>query len=497
MFCEKCGAPLVEGKCPNCDVGENKKDSKSKNRNMAIFAVILSVLSIGLLVGGFFALSSPKTIALQSISNWSGLLKKGVGNTNNLLGENLQSHSQIQLDGSLLLEVDPTLSLGFDKLELKFTHNEDQKSNKSKFNFQILLGEESIGLDGIFANDKMYFKMKDILDQYHYMDMEFVSLFQDTGDVDYEKLIDIVFDNLKESIDGDSFQKSKETLSLGDRTKKTTKISYKVTTKKLAEVLIHILEDIKNGKDFMTVLEKAYGSEEESFSSQIQTAISELKKLEKQKEEVLFYYNVYYYGFNNIVMEEFADDESAIQFYHYDQINELKVTDIASKTNYFTLKVVEGKDSSEISGFILTYPYHGTYQGTDKGDSLKVTIELDDGDALNMELASEIKNDKSALESQIRFILGGQLGGVDLAEAIKFTTTVRYTFDQKVDVSGIEEAKSFEEMSQEEQMAMLEALQNHPFIASILELFGDSDMDLNDSDFESADSDWDMNDFDM
>lgn len=493
MVCEKCGTLLIDGKCPNCLGLENQK---SKNRNMAIFAVILSVVSIGLLVGGFFALSSPMTIALQSISNWSSLLKKGLENDNSQLMENFSSRNQVQMDTRLLFEVNPMLSLGFEEFELKFTCADDRKNDRSKVNLQMLLGENGIGLDGILADHKLYLKIQDVLEQYHYLDMDFSSFFQPTDNVSYEKLIDIVFDNIKKNVDSGSFKKSKETISLGDRTKKTTKISYKVTTKKFAHVLIDILEDIKNDKDLMTMLEKTYAEGEESFSSQIELAIQELKTLEKQKDQPLFYYNIYYYGFNNIVMEEFADDDVAIQFYHYDRVNEFKVTDIASKMNYFTLKIEDKKDEKAISGFILTYPYQGTYTKKGTESSLKIELNLY-GQSFIAELVHKEKDEKDSFESQDQFTLDMKADGTILEDIIKITTNVQYVFDQKVDVSGIEEAKPFEEMSVDDQAALLDAIESHPFISSIIQLFGNSDVDFGDSDLENDDFNWDLDDEDL
>jgi len=487
MNCEKCGALLVNGKCPNCDK-ETKSKKKTKNRNMAIFAVILSVISIGLLVGGFYVLSSPKTIVLQSISNWGNLLKEGASSKETKFLENITSHDQVQLKENISLKVDSILDLGFENADINILYNDDFKAKKSNMNLQFLLDQNQLDLDYFLMNDKMYMKLKDVFDKYYYTDMEYVSFIHDANKVDSEKMIDIIFDALKNGVNDKDFKKSKETISLGDKTKKTTKISYNVTSKKLYQVGIDILTAIKNDKDLMALMSN--GQSKEEIASEIDQLISMLKQGLKEEEVHVFTYNVYYYGFNNIVMEEFDFDGTAFQYYHYDKIDEIKILDLASKNSYFTMKMEEEKNDTKISGFIVTYPYQGSYQKKDNSTTVKLSFDMGDGAHLDLEMNGTNKESDNNYQEQIDIKIGGQENGTDLENMIQLSIKTEYSFDQKIDTSVTNGAVSFDAMTEEEQQNIWEALENHPIISPILDMFLESEEDgddgLDSDDYEDS-----------
>lgn len=497
MYCSKCGGPLVDGKCPKCDSNSVDNSKKSNRSRMTIFAIILSVLSIGLLAGGFFVLSSPKTIVLQSISNWSGVLKESSNFEDDWLVQKIASEDKVGLKEELTLDLGTTFGMDFGKIGLTFDYNDDKKNKESNFLTKLQLGESSLDLDGMFTDNKFYAKVKDILEPYYYTQLEYASLFENTDSIDSEGLIDIVFDNFKKNIDESDFKKSKETISLGDTSKKTNKITYEVTSKRLSKVCIGILEDIKNDKELMKSLTEV----DEEISNTIDNALKELRELEKKEDEVLFDYNVYYYGFNNIVMEEIVDDEEAIQYYHYNNVHEFKIVDVASKTNYFTLKTEEQKDKSvRISGFIVTYKYTGTYKADENKKSLSLALDLGDNQKISFDITGDIKKSEDSYQSVGEITIAGNYGGVDFSDGIKLTSKLTYTFGKDVVIEDIENAKAFEEMTEEEMLVVLEKVQNHPIIKPIYDLFmlyGSMDQDSNyDSDYD-FDMDYDDSDGDF
>ncbi len=485
MSCEKCGSSLVDGKCPVCDGKVGLKKS-GKNRNMAIFAVVLSVISIGLLVGGFYMLSSPKTIVLQSISNWSKLLKEGTSSRKSKFLDKIASHDQVQLKENISFKMDSILELGIENIDINVLYNDDFKAKKSNFNLQFLFGQNELSLDYLLMNNKMYLKLKDVFDQYYYMDMEYVSLIHDANKVDSEKLIDIVFDALKDGVNDQDFKKSKETVTLGDKTKKTTKISYAVTSKNLCQVGIDILTSMKEDKELMTLMSS--GQSVKEIEAQIDELISLLKQGKREKETTLFHYNVYYYGFNNIVMEEFDFEGTAIQYCHYDQVDEVKILDLASKNSYFTMKTEEKNHQTKISGFILTYPYQGTYEKKDDSSTLKLTFDVGDGASFTLNLDGKVVEDNDHYKEQVNIALGGKEDDIVLDKMLEISLTTEYSFDQTIDTSVTNGATSFDQMTEEEQNKIFESLRNHPILSSMVDLFlgtdEDGDYDLDDDNLD-------------
>lgn len=324
------------------------------------------------------------------------------------------------------------------------------------------------------------------------MDMEYVSFIHNANKADSEKLIDIVFDALKDGVNDKEFKKSRETISLGDKTKKTTKISYAVTSKNLCQVGIDILNKIKEDKELIALMSN--GQSEKEIQEQVNQLISLLKISQEEEDIVLFDYNVYYYGFNNIVMEEFDFEGTAFQYYHYDKVDEFKVLDLASKNSYFTMKMEKEKNETKISGFIVTYPYEGSYVKNDNSTTLKLNFDIGDGDKLTLDLGGKVTENEDSYKENINIVIGGEESGTILDKVIEFSISTEYLFDQKMDTSVLDGSTSFDAMTEEEQLKILEALENHPILSSFFNLFSgiepdkDYGLDLDDYDINEDDS---------
>ncbi len=489
MYCEKCGSILMDGECPNCKGDLTRKKGDNRNRNMAIFAVILSVLSIGLLAIGFSVLSSPKTIVLQSVSNWGSLLKSGFKSNDTSITKKIMEHHQIQLEESLSLEIDPILNLGFEKANFKIDYRDDRQLKKSKIDFGMFLDQNELNLDAFIASDKFTFKIKDVLEKYYYFDFSYVSFFKDVETIDSKRMIDIIIDSLKDGIEEKDLKKSKATILLGDDAKKTNKISYEVTSKKLVQMVIDILEKIKKDKELILSISDFYDQEELLILVQIDQMIQLLEAEKNQKSETLFYYNVYYYGFNNIVMEEFSLDDTALQYYHYGEVHEIKLVDVKSKTNYFTMKMKKEKESVAISGFILTYEYHGVFEKNDRSTLLKMDFDFGEKGVIHLEFTESIKEENDIYQSQFDMTAYGNLVDIDLGNGVKISSNLQYTFDQEVDIPEIDDAINVNEMTEEEQFQFFDSLHNHPFLSPIIDfVFLDfNSLMTGDSNFYSSD----------
>ena len=113
---------------------------KKQNCKITVFACLLSVISIGLLVFGFMAVSSNKVIMLQSISNLNNKLDPFLENNKVLLDKLANSkdvglRTNIDVDVNELVAQDASFSINFDYLE----NRDDQKS---KLNLEVTANNE-------------------------------------------------------------------------------------------------------------------------------------------------------------------------------------------------------------------------------------------------------------------------------------------------------------------------------------------------------------------
>lgn len=497
MFCEKCGAVLVDGKCSSCGVLSSQiKPKKPKKSNMLIFAIVLSVVSVGLLVGGFVILTSPKTIMLQSISSWSSSFKDVLVKSNDSpLMKKIATNDKRGLSGKMDIEINPSLGLDIDSISLDFSYNDDKKAKESNIALIASLGEqELVNLTSVLANNNIYINIKDIFDKYYYMEQEYISLIETSGTEIEEKLIDIVFNSFENNFSKEDIKKSKETITLGEKSKDVTKISYDVTSKNLGKVVLEILENVKKDTEIVEFFAELSEMDKKEIIDGIDEMIDDIK--EDTEDEYLFTYNVYYYGLNNIVMEEIGDDEVVIQYYHYDNTKEFKVVEVDSKTNLLVVKV-EGKEGKyDISGFLVTYAFSGSYSKNANKASLDLTVELEDKQKFTINMTGEDRENKDSFENKGEISLSVTSNGVSVDDVITIATDLSYTFGKKVDTTGIENATAIDEMTEDEMNAIMLKLEQHPLYSLLESLYGfdepelDYDYDYDDDYDYDYDDDW-------
>lgn len=494
MFCEKCGTPLLNGKCPKCD-GEMVTTKQKKNYGMTIFAVLLSIISIGLLAGGFYLFTSPKTIVLQSITDWKNALKK-VSSANSSLTNKMKESDAVGVDLSYQIQLNSQLGLGIDNMDAHLFYNSDQKEKLTQLSLDTSIGGENLlSLDTILKDSTVYVQLKDIMDKYYFTPI--ASTFSEEksvtslSDDEVNTLIDIVTDNMKKMIKSEDLEKSTVNLNLGDKEKKTTKITYHVTKQKVYQLLVSILEDVKKEDSLITTFAEISNTEKNDFVQKIEQSIQSLK--DDSKDENLFDYHVYYYGFNNIVMQEIIYQELDVQYYKYSDTKELKIFDRNSQTNYFSFRGVKEKEQYKISGYLTTYSYEGTYVDKEKNPSLDLNIHLNDDMTLMLAFSNKVLNDN---EQEFTMAIGFQTPEIEMKKAAELQGKIKYVYDESIDASVLDGAVDINEMTLEERNLIFERLQQNPFLSMLFSSIGfggtdfiggtdlDSDVDMGiDDDF--------------
>lgn len=153
-------------------------------------------------------------------------------------------------------------------------------------------------------------KVEDIVYKYN-INFSYVPLLEDIKVSDYKKVTDSFYKSLKKEIDKDEISKTKEKITLGEREKKVTKLNYKVTKEMLNNILSNTVDEILTEEELLSSLSDIYG---DGFKNSL---VSYKRNLNKVNYDY-FHYNVYYYGFNNIVMYEIEISNNCIKLYNYD-----------------------------------------------------------------------------------------------------------------------------------------------------------------------------------
>ena len=167
---------------------------KNNGKKITIFALILSVISVGILVFGFSLVSSDKVVVLQSISNLYNKVSKIPDTEKEMLNKIANSKSvgiKSNISGSFEEE---KIGLSFDILE-----NKDSKTSVIDFNLNYN-EEELIKVIFALVNDKLHAFVKDVTPTFYNTDIEYQELIKSISGDDLNKISEIIKDAVKESI---------------------------------------------------------------------------------------------------------------------------------------------------------------------------------------------------------------------------------------------------------------------------------------------------------
>lgn len=278
-----------------------------KKKRIWIFISIV-VLAAFLLGAGFYLyLNSSKIIFIKSI-------EKAVDN----LFQSEEKGLLANLDYDTLKVNNATkvaLTSGADNFAFNMNgsvgYNESNKKVYMDLN-TTANNQKLIDFEGMLEKNKFYFKIKDLMTKFYYIDMKLDSSEEiDEDDLNYINgiLKDSFFDNLKEK----DFSKSKKTIELSGKSFSTTKISLKLTEEKLYAICNDFLNTIKKDKKAMEIIQKGYP---EFTEEKIDEALTELNNSKKDvNDDNYILYTIYVDKHKNILKQEISinDNENSYE----------------------------------------------------------------------------------------------------------------------------------------------------------------------------------------
>lgn len=444
----------------------DKDLNKKQNQKVTIFAIILSMISIGLLVAGFFLVSSDKVVMLQSISNLTSKLENAF--EDNSLIDKMATSKDIGVKVNMGL----TSDYANGNLVIDYLENKDDKKSKLAFNFSID-NEELLGAHGVFANDNVYFYVDDITPKYYYTALEYVKVFSSLNVNDYDKIFSLLKESVTDYIDNDEIKKEKVEILYNGKNKKVNKLSYAVTNEAMVSMITNFINSLKGDKELLNSISNLVGKSSDEVKEELDNFVKELKYDEVKTG---FYYNVYYYGFNKIVRYEFAnasnkpvieykvEDKEIINFYDNDTI-------------VFGLEVMKAKTQYEFKGLIKNTE-DGTeisFTGTLKDDTLTVVI-MQDGVSIKLAVTSteDIKENNYVYKN--KFVLSAESEGTEITLG-SLDVDFEYYFNQKVNVD-LSNSVDVSLISEEDTLIIESNLMNHPIYQLLSGLLGNMDVSL-------------------
>lgn len=436
--------------------------NNKQNKKVTVFAIMLSLVSIGLLVFGFSLVSSDKVVMLQSISNLSSKMENAIKNSE--LYDKIASSKDVGIKATFDLKsdyVDVNANLVMDYLE-------NREDKKSRLDLDLSMNDQDLlGLEGVLANDSLYFYIDDITPNYYHTALEYVNVISSLKGNDYDKLLTLLKESVSDYIDNDQIKKEKVKITYNGKDKKVNKLSYEVTNEAVAGMITNFLDSLEKEKDLLKNLANYMNMTEE----ELKTSIEEFRKeLTYDEVETSFYYNVYYYGFNKIVGYELADiDNKPVIEYKVEEKETINFYN--NETVIVSIEVAKKKNYYEFSGFIYDtdsstkIPFAGSLK-----DNTFTIVFTQDGVDIQLVVTSnqEIKDNNYIYKNQI--ILSADVDGTEITMGT-LDVGIEYYFNQKVD-ANVSNSINVEEISEEDLAIIENNLMNHPIYEFVSTLLG-------------------------
>lgn len=442
---------------------------QKQNKKVTIFAIVLSVISIGLLVAGFLLVSSDKVVMLQSLSNLFNKFDSVLDNSS--LYDKIASSNDIGIKADINL-VSEQASVD---ANLVVNYLENKTDKKSKLDFDLTMSDQKmLGLEGALANNNIYFYVDDITPSYYHTVLEYASVISSLKGNDYDKLMTLVKESVSDNVDDNDIEKKKVEITYNGKDKKVNKLSYAVTNETLKEIITSFIDSLKKDKELLKNLSNYMGITTNEMKQMCDDLISDMKF---DEVETIFYYNVYYYGFNKIIKYELADiDNKPVIEY---TVGDKEILNFYGEDNkvVISIEVEKKQKQSNISGYIYNssddtkMPFTGTL----KNDTLTLIVTKDGIDLKLAITSTEEEKDNSYIYNN-KFVLSASALGQEM-EMGSLDIKLEYYFGQKVDVD-VTKSVDISEITETDMTIIQNNLMNHPIYQLINSLSGEMEFSL-------------------
>ncbi len=449
MYCKNCGSYIEPDQrvCPKC--GEKiGKTKKKKGTIIPVVIILVVALVVFCAIGyGISYVSSPKSLMFSNLSH----IVDDVFSQENEQTKFIENTDRVQVDGSASLEFPASLNLGMDSLQLDFGFLQNRSVNRLQGFIDLQSNEESLfSIDTVLADNRVYFTLAQVFDEYYYMNFDMQDLFQVIGREEYENLFHLVIDNVKKNITDQDFQREKVTITLDEQEIKVTENTLEVSKEKMIEIYQDIITAIRNDESAIEVLEKLMGLSKEEVLSDLDDS---LKELREDPNYVPFYFRFYVKGMNQVVLTSLEQETTVFKYY---QGEDKKIT---LESGEVTIASADWDDNGvEIT--IDTQEGNRVYWKQTK-DSL--TVEIDG--ASTIRLTGELQMEKVS-DKEYRNAFNGTIE----VDGISFPFVMNLTVSEgtEIDLTAVDQAKDIEQLTEEEQMEFLTKLQQLPIVQLFL-----------------------------
>lgn len=443
---------------------ENLNNNK-QNHKVTIFAILLSMLSLGVLIIGFIIVSSDKVVMLQSISNLYNRIS-GSFEDEFVLVNKISNSKECGINTKNII------TIGKDSYNLNVNYLENRFDNKSRLDFTISYLENIFSSSYVIDNNILYTFIENVTDDYYYVPDQkynYISFLKNFSQTDYEKILALLKEEINNMISNDKIRKEKINIKYNDTSKKVTKLTYNMTKDDVKSIINTLIKEVKKDKSLTKNILSLLDTDASKFKSYLDEYFT---KIDNNDKEYVYSYSTYYYGFNKIVKYDFYSHLDDLLISYLDQKNDGKViikngddtilnlTIDSTGTNfkfdgnisYIIDKL--GMDKNNYFVNLFTKDFSGSYDGT----HLELLIDEDENNKLNINLTLNL----DTIDNIYKYNSNLSVSRVTDKKNILYNVAseIEFVFDKKIDVD-FTNSINYQELTEEEKKLIEDNLNNN------------------------------------
>ena len=425
------------------------KKLKKRKRNLK-FILLLVIVLLGYIT--YLFLNSPKIELIKYIQEFNGYQK--IINTEY---SNLFNNQKLgfKLNNTITLKDSFNLTSDITPINLNIEYAEDNTTKENYLNLtSSIKNKRFINLLSINKNNKLYYTLNNIYDNYYYLDSNFASLFKNKT-VD-KNIKDAIRNTVFKYIKNENFSRTSSNDTLNENEVTLTKTSLSLYAYQIKSILSNFKSELSpknSGGKYNYILDN----------------IDELTENIDSNDNTRYIYSLYKSD-NGIVKQDLQiinnENEANIVFayYDYDNKKEIKVTN--NEENIIDVITATAGDETQITGNIGT-----NYNIDGKIDEDKILITIEDTDEVNVikingditskEIKENVTYNKN-YDIEITYSINNRNV---FFSSIKSDLTL--TSDTEIKQIDVDEATSASEITEEDSNNLVEDLSRHDFIKNI------------------------------
>ena len=417
---------------------------QKQNRKVAVFAIFLSLISIGILVFGFLLVSSNKVIMMQSVSNIYKKISKLDTESANVI-DKFASNKRYRINSDI------NVNINNDNLNVKTAFIENVDDKKASLDLILnTLDKEVFNGNFVFQDNKLYGFIKDITDDYYYTTYKFDKFVSTLSSSDYEKLLDYLKDAVDENISNKEITKEQTTIKYNGKNKKVNKLKYNITDKKIKDMVNAFITSVRNDKKLYKNIADVLNTDTNNLDKEIDDMLNEMIV----EDKTILEYNVYYYGFNRIVEYQLKLVDADVTIDYKEEKNNYTFTIKLENMDIFVLNVIKNKNNYSYTGNInspipigeySSITFNGTYSENDftiKVDKYEMVVKYD----LTQNGNDYVSNYKINIKENEK-------------ELMNINANIKYSFGDKVEFDG-SKAIDINSITPEDYDLLMEKIEN-------------------------------------